>query len=60
MIEEGIYGVSRGKNLGGTMIGLEPLQFIPLGKGDTEILDNLEPWLRYWWGETLTPIDSMG
>ena len=59
MADAGIYGIYRGNNLGGKMRGLEPLQFIPLGKGATEILDNLESWLRYFWGDTLMPLDAM-
>ena len=60
MIEAGIYCLSRGNNLGGMMRGLEPLQFFPLDKGDTEISDNLDPRLRSWWGDTITPLDAMG
>ena len=43
MIDEGIHGLSRGNKLGGVMRGLEPLQYSPLGKQGTEILDNLYP-----------------
>ena len=59
MIETRIDGLYRGNNLGG-LIGLEPLKFFPLVKGATEISDNLEPWLRSWWGYTLTPLYVMG
>ena len=42
------------------MKGLEPLKFVLLGKLYNEILYKLEPWLRSWWGETLTTLESMG
>ena len=42
------------------MIGLEPLQFFLLGKQDIKRSDNLVPWLRYWWGGMLMPLDAMG
>ena len=41
MIESGIDGLSRGHNLGVTMRGLDPLKSVLLGKGATEISDNL-------------------
>ena len=41
------------------MRGLEPLQFVALGKGATKRLDNLDNWLMYWWGDTLDPLDAM-
>ena len=30
IIEAGFYGISRGDNLVGMMVGLNPLQFVPL------------------------------
>ena len=40
--------------MGRMMILLNPLQFVPLYKGADEISTGLEPWLRLWWGESLT------
>ena len=59
MIESGIYGLYRGNNIEGKMRGLDPLQFVSLGKGDIEISDNLDIWLRSWWGDTLMPLYAM-
>ena len=58
MIESGIDGLPRVNNLGGTMRGLKPLQFVYLGQGAVERSDKLEPWMRYWWGETLDSIET--
>ena len=40
------------------MRGINPLKFVPLGKGDMERYDKLEPWLRYWWGDTFTAMEN--
>ena len=42
--------------MGGMMRVLNPLQFVPLYKGAEEISTGVEPWLRLWWGESLTNI----
>ena len=54
MIEAGIDGLSRGNNFGGMMRGLNPLKCVPLGKGDMERSEKLDPWMRSWWVDTLT------
>ena len=36
------------------MRDLNPLQFVPIGKAVMEMSDKLEPWMRSWWGDTLT------
>ena len=41
----------------GMMKGLNPLQFLPLGKGYMERSDELEPWMRYWQDDTLTAME---
>ena len=53
MVEAGIEGLSRFNNLGGTMRGLNPLQFLPLGQGAVERFKGVYPWLRLWWVNSL-------
>ena len=60
MIEADIYGLFRGNNLGGMMKGLDLLKIVLLGRGATEISENFEPWISSWWGDTLTPLETMG
>ena len=60
MIEAGIYGLFRGNNLGGMMRGLDLLKIVLLGRGATEISEKFEPWISSWWGDTLTPLETMG
>ena len=45
---------------GGDDASMEPLKLVTLGKGDTERTNNLELWLRYWLGDTLTSLEYMG
>ena len=59
-IEAEIDVLSREKNMEGGMRGLDPLPLFPLGKCATARLDNIESWLRSWWGEMLTPLETMG
>ena len=48
IIESGIYGISRGNNMGGIMRVLKPIQFVPLYKGAEDISTGVESWLRLW------------
>ena len=48
MIEAGIYGLSRGDNLGVMMRLLNPLQYVPLDQGVEVILSKLETCVRTW------------
>ena len=59
MVEVGIDGIYRGNNMVGVVRVLDPLQLVPLVKGDNERSYNLEPWLSSWWGDTLTSLDAM-
>ena len=54
MIEAGIDGLSIGKTLGGMMRVINPLKFVPLGNGDMERSEKLDPWIRSWWSDTFT------
>ena len=54
MAEERIEGLSRGNNMGGIMMGLNPSQLVHLGEVSMERSDKYDPWLRSWWGDTLT------
>ena len=56
IIESVIDVISRGYNMGGMMRSLNPLHFVLLYKGAEEISTGVEPWLRLWWGESLTNI----
>ena len=58
MIEEWTDGLPRGNHLGETMRGLKPLQFVPLYQGAVYLSEKLEPWIRPWWGESLTSLSS--
>ena len=46
IIEDGINGISRGKNFLGILIGVEPLKFVPLDVGVVLISPGLETWMR--------------
>ena len=41
------------------MRGLNPLQCVTSGKGAMERSDKLNPWMRSWWGETLTATETL-
>ena len=56
MIDSGIYGLSRGKKLGGMMRGVKPLKPVPVDVGAVEILRGLEECLRSWWGANIKKI----
>ena len=56
MTETGIYGLSRGDNLGEMMKGMNPLQFIVLYQGLVVKSAKLEPWISNWWGKLLTSL----
>ena len=58
MIDSGINGLYRGKQIGGMMRNLNPLQFLPLGQGAVERSDKLDPWLRSWWGDNLISTET--
>ena len=54
MIEAGIDGIYGGGDLGGMIRGVNSLQFYPLYQGVVVRSANLEPWIRNWWGESLS------
>ena len=58
IIEEGIYGLSRGNNLGLMMRVLNPLQFVSLDQGVVVISAKLEPWIRTLWVDILTSLSA--
>ena len=58
IIEAGIYSISSGNNLGGMMRGLNLSQFFPLDQGAVVRLAKLEPWIRTWWGESLSSLSG--
>ena len=58
MIEAGIDGLSRGKNLGGMMRGMNPLQFFLLDQGAVARSGKLELWIRTWWGDNLNILSA--
>ena len=53
MIGVGIYGLSRGNNLGGIMRGLNSLQFLPLVQWVAERPDGVDTWLGSLRGHSL-------
>ena len=59
IIESGINGLSRVNNLVVMMRGLNPIQFLQLYKVSVKILAKLNPWIRNWWGESLTCLSAI-
>ena len=53
MIEAGIYGLSRGNNLGGMMRGMNHIQFVPLDQVAVPRLAKLETCISTWLEDNL-------